>query len=572
MSLLLEALKRAEDRGRRRRAGAAPVPGSVLPQDALAELAPPADPPPAHVLGLAGPDDPMIPVELSSPPDEPAFPALETPSPEPELSLAPVQEAAPAPVDPMPARPASRATNRATVAPSAGPEPATPAAAAIPLAAPATPARATQRPPRASSTARAAPPPPAAASASPQSDARAAERLLKAQAASAGAKAPTASPGRARQAWLLAVVTLLAGGVGLLWFWPQDEAPVRRPPSPGLTQSPPTAHAGAVTAATPAPAAPAAMQAASAALAQAPSPAAGEMQAPTATTPPAAAPPATAAPTVAATTPLVPPAAATPVDRSSRNTTLQRARAAEDERPATATAPPAVRAVRTMRPPVPEPGARSAEVASGQATPSPRQAAAARLQARLQQAFADFQAGRLQEATQAWRDVVTADPTQRDAWLGLAIAAHRQGQREAALAAYQQVLRLEPDNAEAVAGLVALEAAGSDTASESRLREALARNPGQAMLNSALARLLSQQGRWDEAQPFWFAAHTAAPGEASHAYNLAVALDRLRKPSLAAQYYRRALELQPGQAPTFDVAAARARLQALDDRPAPAQP
>ncbi len=52
MSLLLEALKRAEDRGRRRRAGAAPVPGSALPQDALVELAPQTEATGAHVLGL----------------------------------------------------------------------------------------------------------------------------------------------------------------------------------------------------------------------------------------------------------------------------------------------------------------------------------------------------------------------------------------------------------------------------------------------------------------------------------------------------------------------------------------
>ena len=119
MSLLLEALKRAEDRGRRRRAGAAPVPGSALPQDALAELAPQTEATGAHVLGLAGPDDPMIPVELSSPPDEPAFPALEPTPPEPELSLAPAPE--PAPAEPQPAlRPAPRA---AAPSPAAATEP-----------------------------------------------------------------------------------------------------------------------------------------------------------------------------------------------------------------------------------------------------------------------------------------------------------------------------------------------------------------------------------------------------------------------------------------------------------------
>ena len=182
---------------------------------------------------------------------------------------------------------------------------------------------------------------------------------------------------------------------------------------------------------------------------------------------------------------------------------------------------------------------------------------------RMQQAHADFQAGRTAAAAQIWQDILRTDPLQRDAWLGLAVLAHREGRRDEAVAAYRQVLRIAPENPEATAALSLLTNAASDPMEESRLRELLTRSPNSAMLNSALARMLSAQNRWDEAQPLWFNAHASAPDEPSHAFNLAVAMDRLRKPDLALTYYRKALELGEGRPAGFDMDTARARVRAL---------
>ena len=181
-------------------------------------------------------------------------------------------------------------------------------------------------------------------------------------------------------------------------------------------------------------------------------------------------------------------------------------------------------------------------------------------------AYAAYQAGKLGEATRIYQDVLRADPTQRDAWLGLAVIAHGSNQREAALAAYKQVLRLEPQNATALAGLSSLITSAGEPQQESRLRELLARSPQEADLHHALGLVLSGEQRWSEAQPLFFKAHALAPQEAQFAYNLAVTLDHLRKPALAVQYYETALGLAQGKATSFDETSARTRIAALRAR------
>ncbi len=181
-------------------------------------------------------------------------------------------------------------------------------------------------------------------------------------------------------------------------------------------------------------------------------------------------------------------------------------------------------------------------------------------------AYAAYQAGKPAEATRLYQDVLRADPTQRDAWLGLAVIAHAGNQREPAMDAYKRVLRLEPQNATALAGLSSLITAAGEPQQESRLREMLARAPQEADLNNALGLVLSGEQRWSEAQPLFFKAHSAAPQEAQFAYNLAVTLDHLRKSALAAQYYETALGLAAGRASGFDEASARNRLTALRAR------
>ncbi|MEO8020872.1 tetratricopeptide repeat protein [Polaromonas sp.] len=194
---------------------------------------------------------------------------------------------------------------------------------------------------------------------------------------------------------------------------------------------------------------------------------------------------------------------------------------------------------------------------------SPPPSSTARPGSLMDSAYAAYQSGNTVEAARLYREVLKADATQRDAWLGLAVIAHSNNQLEPAMDAYRRVLRLEPQNATALAGVSNLSRAAGEPQQESRLRELLARSPQEADLNHALALVLSGEQRWSEAQPLFFKAHALAPKEPQFAYNLAVALDHMRKSSLAAQYYETALGLAQGKAAGFDELNARTRLAAL---------
>ena len=190
-------------------------------------------------------------------------------------------------------------------------------------------------------------------------------------------------------------------------------------------------------------------------------------------------------------------------------------------------------------------------------------ASAAKPDALMASAYAAYQAGNTAEAGRLYRLVLKADVTQRDAWLGLAVMAHADGQREPALDAYKRVLRLEPQNPTALAGIHSLSSQAGEPMHESRLRDLLARSPEEPDLNHALGLLLSGAQRWSEAQPLFFKAHQLVPLEPRFAYNLAVTLDHLRKPSLARQYYESALILAQDSEAGFDESSARSRLAVL---------
>lgn len=165
----------------------------------------------------------------------------------------------------------------------------------------------------------------------------------------------------------------------------------------------------------------------------------------------------------------------------------------------------------------------------------------------LQDAYEALTGGRLDEAERQYQEVLAKRPRERDALLGLAVIAHRKHQNERAADLYQQVLREDPGNGTATAALVNLSVQADPLAAESRLKNLLEQKPASAELHHALGRVLARQKRWGEAQQAFFRAHGLEPGSALYAFNLAVALDRLRQPAAALPYYVKAAQLiKPG--------------------------
>jgi tetratricopeptide (TPR) repeat protein len=161
----------------------------------------------------------------------------------------------------------------------------------------------------------------------------------------------------------------------------------------------------------------------------------------------------------------------------------------------------------------------------------------------LELGYAALVEGRLPAAAQAYGQALLANPEERDALLGLAYIAYQQGRIEEARGYYQRVLRHDPGNAMARSGLLTTDAADDPQLVASRSREVAEQNPDSAAAHSALGHAMVREGRLAEAQLAFSRAQSLEPDVALHAYNLAVALDRLRNFSPARHYYERALAL-----------------------------
>jgi tetratricopeptide (TPR) repeat protein len=183
---------------------------------------------------------------------------------------------------------------------------------------------------------------------------------------------------------------------------------------------------------------------------------------------------------------------------------------------------------------------------------------------KVEAAYAAYLAGDLDTARTNYQEALREDGGNRDALLGLAAIDLRSGRFESAEAIYLRLMQVDPGDSHAQAGLIALRSSRLDPlATESRVKSLLAADPGANVLHFTLGNQLAQQGRWAEAQQAYFKAFAAEPDNADFAYNLAVSLDHLRQFKLALEYYRRAIALAEKRGASFDVDAARSRAAQL---------
>ncbi len=219
---------------------------------------------------------------------------------------------------------------------------------------------------------------------------------------------------------------------------------------------------------------------------------------------------------------------------------------------------------------VPKPAARpllsapSARLIPDSPTVAPERRAAPQVHPKVESGYAAYLAGDLATARADYQEVLREEPANRDALLGLAAIDVRTGRYEPAEAIYLRLLQSDPRDAHAHAALIELRAGRMNPlAAESRVKSLLANDPSADVLYFTLGNQLALQGRWAEAQQHYFKAFAADPDNADFAYNLAVSLDHLRQSGLALEYYRRALALAEKRGASFELAAARSRAQQL---------
>jgi Tfp pilus assembly protein PilF len=248
-----------------------------------------------------------------------------------------------------------------------------------------------------------------------------------------------------------------------------------------------------------------------------------------------------------------------------------------------ATASPAAPAAAVAPPAAPAPSAAPAAPAASVARPSaaaPRERAAAgqrgeersvnvnrggpQIHPQVAAGYAAYQAGDLQKARTEYQQVLREEPMNRDALLGLAAIEMRAQRYDLADTYYQRILQADPRDAHAQAGAIALRGQQLDPVQvESRMKSLIAADRNANVLQFTLGNQYAQQGRWAEAQQAYFKAFAADPDNPDFAFNLAVSLDQLQQSKLALEYYRRALALAEKRSAGFAVETARTRAQQL---------
>lgn len=559
MSLLMQALKKAE----RAKQNAAPDEELDKPSEAFDEvlaLTPDAAPPPAPApaapargfsldslsLEPMAPTVAAAPAPRPSPSPEPAASDHQPPgltldlAPDPAAPAAPppaVAGGAPAPSPTVDDAAARAASDRAAAAPAAPPVQAAQAAQSAqpaPAAAQSTQAASAQAAPRGAARPAAAAPQAGAGgkSATVAGGGDKPRAAARARARAAATAEPTGiDPERLRLIGLIAALVLVVGGFGL-YYWRALTAPGAGADLPPVPMPPPGA-----TGATPA-------------------------QVVVASLAPAGAAATAGAPGADADDPMLAPSPG--LSRAAQQALEQRIAKTEEELAATRQAMQAAAAVAAapraeQMPPLSAPDSGEIRVA--------RSMQAAPVSPALDGAYSAFNNGDLNTAQQQYGEALAQDPNNRDALLGAAAVAARQGQKDKAASFYLRLLELSPNDGAATAGLIGLRQ-GDIGLSEARLKAILNTNPEAAPVLFALGNLYAQQGRWPDAQQAYFRAVGAAPDNPDYAYNLAIGLDRLNQPKLALTYYQRALALAQDKAVGFDRNTLRKRMHELSTGPA----
>jgi Flp pilus assembly protein TadD len=164
----------------------------------------------------------------------------------------------------------------------------------------------------------------------------------------------------------------------------------------------------------------------------------------------------------------------------------------------------------------------------------------------FQQALMHHQAGRLAQAEQLYRKVLSQQPQHVDALHNLALLAHQLGRNDAAIELIQRAIALKPTAAEFYCNLGdALGDAGRSNEAVAAYRQAIALRPNHAETYVNLGIILRAAGQLDEAIAAYRQAISLKVNFAEAYTNLGNALREKGRLDEAAAAHRRAVDLRP---------------------------
>ena len=180
----------------------------------------------------------------------------------------------------------------------------------------------------------------------------------------------------------------------------------------------------------------------------------------------------------------------------------------------------------------------------------------------LREAYDAYKSGNDSLAMTRYNQVLKIDPGNRNALLARAAINVQNNNGNAAIKDYQTLLLHNPKDSLAMTSLITV-ANYSPLETESQLKLMIRDEPNSPYLNFALANAYGAQNRWQEAQGYYFKALENNPGDPNYAYNLAVSLEHIAQPVAAVAYYRRALDNIDNGLATFSREVVSQRMETL---------
>ncbi len=181
----------------------------------------------------------------------------------------------------------------------------------------------------------------------------------------------------------------------------------------------------------------------------------------------------------------------------------------------------------------------------------------------LRDAYHNFKQNKYTDANILYTNVLNLDNKNRDALLGLAAIGLKNNRYEFSRQKYLYLLKLNPRDSLAIAGLSSLNNQENSQLSESKLKFLLKQQPDAGHLYFALGTLYSSKKKWAEAQSAYFSAWSSNNKNADYAYNLAVSLDHLDKSSQALNFYTLSLKLHTTSNGNFSIPETKKRVLTL---------
>lgn len=185
---------------------------------------------------------------------------------------------------------------------------------------------------------------------------------------------------------------------------------------------------------------------------------------------------------------------------------------------------------------------------------------------KLEQAWLAYDIGDRQTSRRLYSEVLSAEPQNRDALLGIGAISIVEGDQRSAIDAYIRLLELDPTDPIASAALSDLRTSDSNAGEVERyLVNMLQKNPESSPLNFATGNFYARRGQWQDAQKHYFIAWNNDADNADYLFNLAVSMDQLNKPEQALGFYRDSLVRAGDRQVSFSREAVRKRIAALSE-------